>query len=111
MVSIPRMLRDYREAGALNSLIGIWGFVRDGIFLTKSGHLGLVVRVEGTGPGGLDLRPATRHGPSFRGRAPAARRALARVSVHHQTRRRSVSPRHHARDLSRERPSVDAQIS
>lgn len=52
MVSIPRMLRDYREAGALNSLIGIWGFVRDGIFLTKSGHLGLAYELKGPDPEG-----------------------------------------------------------
>ena len=26
MVSLARVLRDYREAGSLNGLIGLWGF-------------------------------------------------------------------------------------
>lgn len=52
MVSIPRVLRDYREAGALNSLIAIWGFLRDGIFLTKGGHIGLVYELKGPDPEG-----------------------------------------------------------
>ena len=38
MLGIDRILKDYREAGSLNSLIGVWGFVDDTTFLTKAGH-------------------------------------------------------------------------
>ena len=47
MVRIRRILRDYEEAGSLNSLIALWGFVDDHTFLTKAGHLGLVYRLAG----------------------------------------------------------------
>jgi type IV secretion/conjugal transfer VirB4 family ATPase len=47
MLRIRRILRDYEEAGSLNSLIALWGFVDDHIFLTKAGHLGIVYRVAG----------------------------------------------------------------
>lgn len=44
---VPRLLRDYREAGAVNSLLALWGFVDDETFLTKSGHVGVVYAVRG----------------------------------------------------------------
>ncbi len=44
---VPRLLRDYREAGAVNSLLALWGFVDDATFLTKSGHVGVVYAVRG----------------------------------------------------------------
>jgi len=47
MVHIPRVLKDYREAGSVNSLISLWGFVDETTFLTKSGAVGLVYRVRG----------------------------------------------------------------
>ncbi len=47
MVKITRILKDYREAGSVNSLVSLWGFVDDVTFLTKSGALGLVYRVRG----------------------------------------------------------------
>src|SRR6266508_2797230 len=54
MVSVPRILRDYQDAGSVNSLLAIWGFVDDYVFLTKAGHLGLVYRLGGTGYECLD---------------------------------------------------------
>ena len=48
MVSIRRILRDYQDAGSVNSLIALWGFVDDHTFLTKAGHVGLVYRVAGS---------------------------------------------------------------
>ena len=42
MVSIARILRVYREAGSLNGLLALWGFVDDTTFLTKAGHVGVV---------------------------------------------------------------------
>ena len=47
MVRIARILKDYREAGSLNSLIGVWGFVDDTTFLTKAGHVGVAYCVAG----------------------------------------------------------------
>ena len=40
MMRLGRILRDYSDAGALNSLIALWGFVDDDTFLTKAGHVG-----------------------------------------------------------------------
>ena len=45
MLRLARILRDYREAGAANELIALWGFVDGGTFLTKAGHVGLVYRI------------------------------------------------------------------
>ena len=47
MLSLRRIVRDYEDAGSVNSLIAIWGFVDDHTFLTKAGHLGLIYRVHG----------------------------------------------------------------
>ena len=44
---VARLLRDYRDAGAVNSLLAPWGFVDDESFLTKAGHLGVVYSVRG----------------------------------------------------------------
>ncbi len=53
MVSIARILRDYREAGSLNGLLALWGFVDDTTFLTKAGHVGVVYRLRGIDYEGL----------------------------------------------------------
>ena len=47
MLSLRRILRDHKDAGSVNSLVAIWGFVDDHTFITKAGHLGLVYRVSG----------------------------------------------------------------
>jgi type IV secretion/conjugal transfer VirB4 family ATPase len=54
MVKIARILQDYREAGSVNGLISLWGFVDEATFLTKSGALGLVYRVRGVDDECLD---------------------------------------------------------
>ncbi len=63
MVSLARILRDYRDAGAANSLLALWGFVDDTTFLTKSGHVGVVYQVRGMDADGLTYaqRQATVH--------------------------------------------------
>jgi len=53
VVSIARILRDYREAGSLNGLLALWGFVDDTTFLTKAGHVGVVYRLRGIDYEGL----------------------------------------------------------
>ena len=46
-MNVARLLRDYGDAGAVNSLLAPWGFVDDETFLTKAGHLGVVYGVRG----------------------------------------------------------------
>ena len=53
MVRLSRILRDYRDAGSLNGLLALWGFVDDTTFLTKSGHVGVVYRLKGVDYEGL----------------------------------------------------------
>src|SRR5215813_1123266 len=53
MVRIGRILRDYTDAGSVNALLAIWGFVDDDVFLTKAGHVGVVYRVRGIDYEGL----------------------------------------------------------
>ena len=53
MVRLARILRDYDDAGGLNELISLWGFVDDYVFLTKAGHVGLVYAVRGVDYEGL----------------------------------------------------------
>jgi type IV secretion/conjugal transfer VirB4 family ATPase len=53
VVRIARLLRDYRDAGSLNGLLALWGFVDDTTFLTKAGHVGVVYRLRGIDDEGL----------------------------------------------------------
>ncbi|HWX88167.1 MAG TPA: hypothetical protein VNX67_08335, partial [Solirubrobacteraceae bacterium] len=53
MVTLARILRDYHDAGSLNSLLALWGFVDDTAFVTKAGHLGVVYRLRGVDVEGL----------------------------------------------------------
>jgi hypothetical protein len=53
VVSVARILRDYKDAGSLNELLALWGFVDDSAFLTNAGHVGLVYRVHGIDYEGL----------------------------------------------------------
>ena len=46
-------LRDYREAGSVNGLLALWGFVDETTFLTKAGHVGVVYRIRGVDYEGL----------------------------------------------------------
>jgi type IV secretory pathway VirB4 component len=47
MVRLSEITKAYREAGALNSLIGIYATLDEHTFLTKAGHVLQVVRVQG----------------------------------------------------------------
>src|SRR6201999_3558665 len=53
VVSVDRILRDYRDAGSVNGLLALWGFVDDVTFLTKAGHVGVVYRLHGVDYEGL----------------------------------------------------------
>lgn len=47
MISVDRIFRDYRESGALNELLAVWGFIDDSTFLTKAGDVGVVLELKG----------------------------------------------------------------
>jgi type IV secretion system protein VirB4 len=47
MLTLGRIMRDYHDAGSVNSLLALWGFVDDHTFLTKAGDVGLVYRLAG----------------------------------------------------------------
>jgi hypothetical protein len=69
---IAQITRDYREAGAVNTLLALWGFVDEGTFLTKAGHVGVVYRVKG-----IDAEALTHvERQSFTHRIEAALRTL-----------------------------------
>ncbi len=47
MLKVGRILRDYQEAGSVNALLALWGFVDGQTFLTKAGDVGIVYRLTG----------------------------------------------------------------
>ena len=49
MTRLAQITQDYRDAGAMSDLIPLYGFVDDGVFLTKSGDLGVVLALDGRG--------------------------------------------------------------
>src|SRR5579864_3033503 len=54
MIRIGHVAREYLDTGAMSSLIGLFGFVDENTFLTKSGDLGVVFRVPGVDTECLD---------------------------------------------------------
>ena len=47
MVKLSRIVKDYQDSGAVNALVNLFGFIDDHVFLTKSGEVGAVIRVDG----------------------------------------------------------------
>jgi type IV secretion/conjugal transfer VirB4 family ATPase len=47
MKRLSQITQDYRDAGAMSDVIPLYGFVDDGVFLTKGGALGVVLSLEG----------------------------------------------------------------
>jgi len=58
VISYRRLLGRYRETGAVNGLLNLYGFLDDRVFLTKSGDVGVVLGVTGVDYEGLE--PAQR---------------------------------------------------
>jgi type IV secretory pathway VirB4 component len=54
VIRVGQIAKEYLEAGAMSSLIGLFGFVDEHTFLTKSGDLGVVFRVPGVDAECLD---------------------------------------------------------
>lgn len=47
MLNLKRLLADHRESGAAASLVPLFGWLDDHVFLTKAGDVGAVLRVQG----------------------------------------------------------------
>ena len=47
MFRLERAYKTYNEAGSFNEQVNLFGFVDDQVFLTKSGDVGLALRVHG----------------------------------------------------------------
>jgi type IV secretion system protein TrbE len=54
MLRLDRVVKPWKESGALNAHINLYGFWNDEVFLTKSGDLGIVLRVRGVDYESLD---------------------------------------------------------
>src|SRR5579862_9861117 len=47
MLRLSKIVKNYKETGALSENVGVYGFLDEHVFLTKAGDLGVVLRVEG----------------------------------------------------------------
>src|SRR5215469_1888231 len=54
MLRFDRVIKPWKESGALNSQINLYGFWNEHTFITKSGDLGIVLRLQGVDYESLD---------------------------------------------------------
>src|SRR5215469_17197844 len=54
MLRLDRVIKPWKQSGALNSQINLYGFWDEHTFITKSGDLGIVLRFEGVDYESLD---------------------------------------------------------
>jgi hypothetical protein len=47
MLNLKRIFKSYDEAGSLNAMVNLFGFVGPQVFLTKSGEVGVVLELQG----------------------------------------------------------------
>jgi type IV secretion system protein VirB4 len=47
MLNLKRVLKNYEEAGSLNAMVNLFGFIGPQVFLTKSGDAGIVLELQG----------------------------------------------------------------
>jgi hypothetical protein len=47
MLKLNRVFKNYEEAGSLNAMVNLFGFVGPQVFLTKSGDAGIVLELQG----------------------------------------------------------------
>jgi len=64
-VKASAISKDYRAAGALNGLIQVCSFLNENTFLTKSGDLGVVFRIQGIDYEGRDMTELDAYGRRF----------------------------------------------
>src|SRR6266481_167839 len=56
MLRLSKIVKNYKETGALNENVSVYGFLDDQVFLTKGGDVGVVLSVEGVDYECLDYR-------------------------------------------------------
>ncbi len=56
MLSLRRIFKNYQEAGSLNAMVNLFGFIGPQVFLTKSGDAGIVLSLAGVDYECLDAR-------------------------------------------------------
>src|SRR5215472_12838688 len=54
MLRLDRVIKSWKESGALNSQINLYGFWNEHTFVTKSGDLGIVLQLQGVDYESLD---------------------------------------------------------
>ena len=96
MVRMSRILRDYSDAGGLNTLLAPWGFVDEGALLTKAGHLARSYAVRGIDVDATDSSRTPRARSAHGSRPASAGRAVPRLSVPREANRGRL----HRADLS-----------
>jgi len=47
VLKLARIVKNYQEAGALNGVVNLYGFIGENVFLTKSGDVGVILEVRG----------------------------------------------------------------
>jgi hypothetical protein len=47
LLNLKQIVKNYKESGALNAQLNLYGFLDEQIFLTKSGDLGVILVVRG----------------------------------------------------------------
>jgi type IV secretion system protein TrbE len=47
VLNLKRIMKNYEEAGSLNAMVNLYGFIGPQVFLTKSGEAGILLEVEG----------------------------------------------------------------
>jgi hypothetical protein len=47
MLNLKRIFKNYEEAGSLNAMVNLFGFISPQVLLTKSGEVGVVLEIQG----------------------------------------------------------------
>ncbi len=47
MLNLKRIFKNYEEAGSLNAMVNLFGFIGPQVFLTKSGEVGVMLEIHG----------------------------------------------------------------
>ena len=81
MLRLDKVIKPWKEAAALNDHINLYGFWNETAFLTKSGDLGMVLRVSGVDYESLDHARAGICRQAAGGRAEGIRSRLPRLSI------------------------------
>jgi hypothetical protein len=107
VLSVKRILRDYEDAGSVNSLISLWGFVDDVGVPDEGGHVGIAYRLRGIDYEGLTHAQAPPSFTAWRQRSDCLTSTGTSINTSSNAPfRRSAQP--HARSPSRTRLSKSA---